>query len=312
MELKLAEKIIGKTPLIDVSYLSLSKGVKIYAKCEFMNPGQSFKDRMALYLILHLEKASVIQPGDTLVCASSGNTGCSIAMIGAIRGYKVIVTTSQKCSIEKQTHIRKLGAELIVVNPEEDYVVEAKKIADAKGYYNIDQYNNKLSPLSYYHSLGPELYQDFLSLDLELTHFVMSGSSFGCIMGVSKSLKSFDNRIQTILADPDGSNIYNYFYHLPIEQEDATQDLFKIDGAGKKEPTGCLDFSLIDNVLKVKRSAALDMCHEFSKVAGLMLGGSSGLNLLAAKELSRESKKNTVIATVLCDVGLRYLSTIYA
>ena len=160
--------LIGNTPLIDLSSLVEKGGAKLYAKCEFMNPGFSMKDRIAKYILDMAENTGKLKAGDTIVCSSSGNTGCSFAMLGGMRGYKVIVVTSKKCSIEKQNHVKALNAKLIVVD-EKDYMIYGQELAESYGYFNVDQYNNPYNPKAYYETLGPEIWRE---TEGKLTHIL--------------------------------------------------------------------------------------------------------------------------------------------
>ncbi|MEM8610630.1 MAG: cysteine synthase family protein [Cyanobacteria bacterium P01_H01_bin.105] len=304
--------LIGNTPLIDLSFLTKKKSASLYAKCEFMNPGASMKDRIASHILDVAEAKGDLSKGDTIVCASSGNTGCSFAMLGAIRGYSVIIITSSKCSLEKQNHIKALDAQLIVVKKNEDYMAFGDKLAAENGYFNVDQYNNPYNPETYYKTLGPEIWKD---TDGKVTHFVMTGSTFGCISGTGRFLKQKNPNIKIILADPVGSNIYDYYYksHLsnkPFYQANKSNTSI-IEGAGKSKPTQCLDFSVIDEVIQVADYDAISTCHELAKREGLLLGGSSGINVFAARELARLLPKESTVVTILCDNGIKYLSKIY-
>nr|VFJ90857.1 MAG: cysteine synthase A [Candidatus Kentron sp. H]VFJ91886.1 MAG: cysteine synthase A [Candidatus Kentron sp. H]VFJ98541.1 MAG: cysteine synthase A [Candidatus Kentron sp. H] len=305
--------LAGNIPMIDLSEFTRSENTSLYAKCEFMNPGFSMKDRIASYILDQAEEAGDLKSGDTIVCASSGNTGCSIAMQGNIRGYRVIIVTSEKCSLEKQNHIRALNAELKVVSQAEDYMAYGKDLAEDKGYFDVDQYNNAGNPEAYYHSLGPEIWEDTRGL---ISHFVMTGSTYGCISGTAKFLKEQNKDIQVILVDPEGSNIHDYFYNAyrtgarnytfdPIEKPSL------LEGVGKERPTGCLEPAVIDKVDKVSDQAAIEMCHRMAAEAGLMVGGSSGLNVAAAVRVTEAAEPDSVVVTILCDSGVKYLSKIY-
>lgn len=301
-------ELIGNTPLIDLSYLDISNATTIYAKCEQFNPGLSLKDRMARHILNELEKRKEIKIGGTIVCASSGNTGCSVSMLCAFKGYNSIVVTNKKCSLEKRAHIRSLGAELIVVTDSENYREVAKEIANNNGYIDLDQYNNPHNAEAYYNSLGPEIWED---TNGEITHFVMTGSTYGCISGVSKYLKEKNKNIKVILVDPPGSNIFYYFYkkEIPIY---TGKKVSIIEGVGKEKPTKCLDFSVIDEVLRVDEESAVSMCRRIAKEKGMLIGGSSGLNLSGAIRVASGIKtKGSLIVTLVCDSGVKYLSKLF-
>jgi len=302
---------IGNTPLIDLSFLA-SGGAQIFAKCEFMNPGMSMKDRIAQQMIKVAIKRGDLKPRGTIICASSGNTGCSVAMIGASMGFAVIVVATSKCSEEKLAHIRAYGAKVIIAEDLE-YMDVARKIADENGYYNIDQYSNPDNPQAYYETLGPEIWQQTQG---KVTHFVMTGSTFGCITGTSRYLKERNSDIKVILADPDGSNIHKYYYQIYRKQNPALKlgemGKFIIEGAGKSKPTSCLDCSLIDEVYKITDQQSVDMCYRVARESGILVGGSSGLNLHTAATLAGKLTPDNLVVTILCDNGVKYLSKIYS
>ena len=305
--------LIGNTPLIDLSKLVDENSAYLYAKCEFMNPGLSLKDRIANYILDVAEAQGQLKRGDVIVCSSSGNTGCSFAMLGKMRGYHVVIVTPEECSIEKQNHIKALDAELIVVN-KNDYMDYGGKYAQEHGYFDVDQYNNIYNPEAYYHTLGPEIWRD---TNGEITHFVVTGSTFGCISGTGRFLKERNPEIKVILADPMSSNIYAHYYsnlknkknNLSFHVDHGKPSI--IEGAGKSAPTKCLDFSVIDDVLQVSDEAAVSTCHQLLEYESLLVGGSSGVNVSAAKFIANRSDQKHVVVTVLCDSGVKYLSKIY-
>jgi len=305
--------LIGKTPLIDLSGLINGVSSRLYAKCEFMNPGTSMKDRMANHILNMAEANGQLKKGDTIVCASSGNTGCSFAMLGAIKGYSIIIVTSKNCSLEKQNHIKALNAQLIVVDEDENYMDYGDKLAEENGYFNVDQYNNPYNPEAYYRTLGPEIWEDTQG---EITHFVMTGSTFGCISGTGKFLKEKKPSVKVFLADPISSNIYSYYYSCYSKNSSPhvvvnTPENSIIEGAGKDQPTNCLDFSVIDEVLQVSDQDAVSACHQLSQREGVLVGGSSGINLAAAKSIANQLSEEKLVVTILCDSGIKYLSKIY-
>ena len=302
--------LIGKTPLVDLT--SLTRAAQLYAKCEFLNPSFSMKDRIAKYILEMAEATNQLKPDDTIVCSSSGNTGCSIAMLGAIKGYSVIIVVSDKCSMEKQNHIKSFNATLIVVD-ERDYVEYGKKLAQDNDYFDVNQYDNPYNPETYYKTLGPEIWKE---TNGKITHFVMTGSTFGCISGTAKFLKEKKQAIQVTLADPLYSNIHSYYYNgylknNPQYQPVATTQSYLIEGAGKQKPTQCLDFSVIDEVLQVSDQEAISTCHKLAEKESLFVGGSSGINVFAATIVANRLKREDVVVTVLADNGIKYLSKIY-
>lgn len=298
--------LIGDTPLVDVSSM-LDAPVRLYAKCEFMNPGLSMKDRMIKYILLKAEQEKKLRPGYTVICASSGNTGLSVAMLGAVKGYNVIVVTSEKCSVEKQDHIRAFNAKLLVTN-EDEYVNYAGYLAKKHGYFDINQYDNPDNPQAYYSTLGPEIWKQSCGT---ISCLVMTSSTFGCISGTARFLKEQNRDIQVILADPLHSCLsdrYRQYRKLPAKN--VFKKEYIIEGAGKTEPTSCTDFSLIDDVIDVSDKEAVACCKQLATKEGFFVGGSSGLNLAACLKMSKRLDKG-IIVTILCDNGVKYLSKIY-
>jgi cysteine synthase len=203
-----------------------------------------------------------------------------------------------------------LNAELIVVDPD-TYISYGEDYAREKGYFNVDQYSNIYNPEAYYKTLGLEIWKD---TNGTITHFVMTGSTFGCISGTGRFLKEYNPEIKVILADPLHSNIYEYYYKNI--KDDVSSSLTAgtssiIEGVGKSAPTKCLDFSVIDEVLKVTDEEAVATCHQLAREEGLLVGGSSGVNVFAAKLVANRLSQKDVVVTILCDNGIKYLSKIY-
>lgn len=304
---------IGNTPLIDLSRMVPDGSAHLYAKCEFLNPSFSLKDRMASHIITVAEQEGTLKKGDVIVCASSGNTGCSVAFLAQLRGYQAVIVTSERCSQEKISHIKSLNAEVIVVE-HEIYMAYGRDYAKEHGYFDVDQYNNGRNPEAYYNTLGPEIWRETSG---EVTHFVMTGSTFGCVSGTGRFLKECNSEIQVILADPQSSNIYDYYYQTDASSSTTADKYYGnsvgsiIEGAGKSEPTQCLDFSVIDEVVRVTDKEAVSTCHQLSKQEGLLVGGSSGVNVFGAQQIAQRLEPENVVVTILCDNGIKYLSKIY-
>lgn len=301
---------IGNTILADLSALSPNPNVKIYAKCEFMNPTYSIKDRIAKHIFTVAEQEGRLKPGDTVIAASSGNTGASIAMFSAMKGYRCIITTNTKCSSEKCDVIKGFGGELIVtacgVSPDspEHYMNLADIMAEKEGYFNVEQYDNPLNPDAYYCTLGPEIYNQ---TNGEVTHFIAAGSTGGTISGTGKYLKEQNPNVKIVMADPVGSIFYDYWKDETLVKPKS----FEVEGVGKDTIPGALSLEIVDHMIRVNDKEAFQMCRTLSSTEALLVGGSSGLNVAAAVKLAAELTEPAVIVTVLCDSGLKYLSKIY-
>jgi cysteine synthase len=300
--------LVGHTPLIDLSHLLNSKTSKLLVKCEFFNQSLSLKDRMVSHIIETAERLGKLTTGQDIVCSTSGNTGCSVSMIAASKGYHSIIITSDNCSPEKVSFMEAFGSKILKVDHSK-YVKMGSMYAHEYGCFDINQYDNPLNPDAYYRTLGPEIWE---ATSGAITHFVMTGSTYGCISGTSRFLKEMKPSVKTILVDPVGSKIYDYYYGY--QMADVNNGSIKpsiIEGAGKSSPTGCLDTSVIDRVVQVPDISAISICRSLALYEGLLVGGSSGLNLSAAISIANSLNESGVVVTILCDSGIKYLTKIY-
>lgn len=299
------------TPLIDLTGLlspaAIKAGVQLKAKAEYQQPGWSMKDRIAEHILTSaIESGALVSPGGTVVAASSGNTGASIAMCCARLGLKSVIITDGKCSQEKKDSIKAYGAELIVAEKGQDYM--AMEIAMGKEnpqWFTFDQYNNHLNSEAHYNTTGKEI-QD--QTEGKVSHFVMTASTGGTITGVSRRLKESNPDVNIVLADPEGSALCHY-----VRTKDLVQPPSKtiIEGAGKLNIPGVLDITNIDDVIQVSDKDALCMCHTIARNEGLLVGGSSGVNVHAAVQLANSLQEPSVVVTLLCDSGIKYLSKVF-
>ena len=281
---------LGSTPLVDITSLASPKvaGVKVLGKCEFFNPGFSMKDRIVKNIFDKAEEAGLLRPGGTVVAASSGNTGAAVAMLAAMRGYKAVITTSPKCSDEKIATIKAYGAEIIVSpsglsddHPSSYMNIARTLAAQNEGWFDVNQYDNLDNPEGHYRTLGPEIWSQTVG---RVTHFVAGGSTGGTISGTGRFLKSKNPDIKCVLADPYGSIFHEYF----VSQKLVQPKKFLVEGVGKGSIPGCMDFSLIDDVVQVRDEDAFHICHELARTEGLMVGGSAGLNTWAAIQIANQ------------------------
>ena len=305
---------IGNTPLHELTdnYINPCKQkASIFIKLEDRNPTKSIKDRMVAHVIdeyLQREDDEI-----TFVTASSGNTGTSLAYICAQLQLQCIIVTTTKCSAEKVSSCEAHGAEVIVVDESHSrqsrhhYENVARKIVSSnRSFINIDQYDNRLNPQSYYESLGPEIWRE---TEGRITHFVASGSTCGTITGVAKYLKEKNPEIRVILADPIGSSIAS---GLGFAGRSSREHKSVLEGVGKTYMPPLLKAGLIDDVVKVADASAIDACHSLVGREGLFLGGSSGLNVCAAREIAKRiHSAASVVVTIGCDSGEKYASKIY-
>ena len=304
---------IGNTPLVRLQKINPNPLLSILMKLEFFNPSASIKDRMVLHMIEKGEQSGALKAGGTIIEATSGNTGASLAMIGAIKGYRVILVVSEKVSQEKQNTLKAYGAKVVVTpsgvpSDSPDYYVNVAKrlVKETPGSFQLDQYDNPINPEAHYLSTGPEIWEQTKG---KIDYFVASGSTGGTISGVGRYLKEKNPKIQIVLADPVGSIFYDYFKKGKIPKGALGSKY--IEGIGQNHLTGAIDFSVIDDVIQVPEKEALAVGLSLAQKEGILAGGSSGANVWAALEIGKQVKGKATIVTVLPDSGLKYLSKMY-
>jgi S-sulfo-L-cysteine synthase (O-acetyl-L-serine-dependent) len=288
---KTLEDFVGETPLVRLQRIPGETSNVLLAKLEGNNPAGSVKDRPALSMIVHAEERGRIKPGDTLIEATSGNTGIALAMAAAMRGYRMILIMPENQSLERRQTMRAFGAELVLVSKaggmEQARDVAEQMQSEGKGVI-LDQFANPDNPLSHYEGTGPEIWRDTQG---KITHFVATMGTTGTIMGTSRFLKEKNPAIQIIGVHPkDGANV-------PGIRKWPQEYLPKI-----------FDRSRVDRVIEVSQPAAEDMARRLAREEGIFAGISSGGGLAAAMQISAEVR-DAVIVHVVCDRGDRYLST---
>ena len=288
---KTLEDFVGETPLVRLQRIPGNTSNVLLAKLEGNNPAGSVKDRPALSMIVHAEKRGTIKPGDTLIEATSGNTGIALAMAAAMRGYRMILVMPENQSLERRQTMRAFGAEL-VLTPKTGGMETARDVAErmqaeGKGFI-LDQFANPDNPLSHYEGTGPEIWRDTQG---KVTHFVATMGTTGTIMGASQFLKEKNPAIQIIGVHPkDGANV-------PGIRKWPPEYLPKI-----------FDRNRVDRVIEVSQLEAEEMARRLAREEGIFAGISSGGGLAVALKISAEVE-NAVIVHVVCDRGDRYLST---
>lgn len=304
---------IGHTPLVKLQRLVENPLVTVLVKLEFLNPSGSIKDRIVLYIINDAERRGLLKPGGTIIENTSGNTGAAAAMIGAMRGYRVVLTMPDKVSQEKQNALKAYGAEIVVtptaaaIDSPEHYVNKAKQLAaETPGSFRINQYDNLKNPEAHYLSTAPEIWQQ---TEGQIDYFVAAGSTGGSISGIGKFLKEKNPAIQVVMPDPIGSIYYDYFTSGKIPAGGNCNYL--LEGIGEDHMVQAMDFSVVDKVVKVTDQQAFDVARQLARREGILAGGSSGANVWAALEIAREAIVPTTIVTLLPDGGVKYLSKCY-
>lgn len=305
---------IGRTPLVRLSNLTLNADVSIWAKCEFLNPTGSIKDRIVAYIVEQAEANGLLKPGATLIESTSGNTGAAVAMIAAIKGYRAMLVIPDRVSQEKQSVLKALGAEVRVLPSEapidspQHYVNVAKQLhADIPNSYYINQYHNLQNPQAHYQTTGPEIWEQMQG---QIDVFVTVAGSGGTVSGIGRYLKEKNPAIQIIAVDPIGSVYHSYFKKgvLPSSEE---MPPCLVEGAGEDHLTRSMDFSVIDDIIQFQDQDAFKMAHRLAKAEGMLAGGTSGANVWAAVQIAKQATKPLRIVTILPDNGIKYLSKFY-
>jgi cystathionine beta-synthase len=308
--------LIGRTPLIKLNKITSPFNGDFYAKVEAFNPGHSTKDRIALYIIEEAERRGILNPGDTIIETTSGNTGFSLAMVSVIKGYKCILAVSSKSSPDKIDMLRSIGAKVYVCpahvaadDPRSYYEVAKRLHEETKGSIYINQYFNQLNVDAHYNSTGPEIWNQ---TEGKITHLVACSGTGGTISGTAKYLKEQNPKIRVIGVDAYGSVLKKY--HETNEFDEKEIYPYRIEGLGKNLIPTATDFSQIDEFIKVTDEESAHTAREISKTEGLFVGYTSGAALQAVKQLNEtgEFKKGDIVVVIFPDHGSRYMSKIYS
>jgi len=306
---------IGNTPLIRLNNASEITGCEIYGKAEFMNPGGSVKDRAAKAIIEHAEKSGNLKIGGTIVEGTAGNTGISLAMCANARGYKTVIVLPETQSQEKKDMLRICGADLRLVPavPYKDpnnYVRYSEKLANdlskenSNGVIWANQFDNVANQEGHYETTGPEIWKQTKG---NIDGFICSVGSGGTIAGISRYLKEQKPDITIGLSDPLGSALYNYYENGELKSEGNSIS----EGIGQGRITANLDYAKIDKAFQVSDQEALPIIFDLHSEEGLLLGGSSAINVAGAIHLAKHLGPGKTIVTILCDSGSRYFTKLW-
>jgi cysteine synthase A len=315
MEKKTFIDLIGNTPLVYLRRVSEETGCTILGKAEFLNPGQSVKDRAALWIVRDAEEKGLLRPGGTIVEGTAGNTGIGLALVGNALGYRSVIVMPETQSQEKKDMLRLCGAELILVPavPYKDpnnYVRYSGRLAEElaakepNGAIWANQFDNTANRRAHLEGTGPEIWRQ---TDGRVDAFVSAVGTGGTLAGVGIALKERNPDVVIALADPFGSAIYSYYAHGELKAEGNSIT----EGIGQGRITQNLEGAPVDEWFQIPDEEALPLVFDLVLHEGLVLGGSTGINIAGAIRLARKMGPGHTIVTILCDYGNRYQSKMF-
>jgi cystathionine beta-synthase len=296
--------VIGNTPLVRLS--RLHPPGNLVAKIEYMNPGGSVKERIAVTMIEQAEKEGLLGPGGTIIEPTSGNTGVGLALIGAVRGYRVICTVPDKVSKEKQDLLRAYGVEVIETpteygpdHPESYYGVANRLAAEIDGAFQPNQYFNEANPRAHYETTGPEIWEQ---TDGTIEVFVAGVGTGGTISGAGRFLKEKNPRLEIVGADPEGS--------IFSEGPEGNIHQYLVEGVGEDFYPETVELGLIDRFIAVNDAESFAMARKLARTEGVLTGGSGGLAVEASLRVADEDHRRLVVV-IVPDSGRGYLSKVF-
>lgn len=306
---------IGNTPLIRLKRASEETGCEILGKAEFLNPGQSVKDRAALFIIQDAVKSGRLRPGGVIVEGTAGNTGIGLALVGNALGFRSVIVIPETQSQEKKDMLRLCGAELIEVpavpyKDDNNYVKYSGRLAEElnakepNGAIWANQFDNIANRQAHIETTGPEIWDQ---TDGTVDGFVCAVGTGGTLAGIGMALKERNNDVVIGLADPMGAALYNFYKNGELKSEGSSIT----EGIGQGRITANLVDAPIDTAFQIEDAEALPIVFDLLKDEGLCLGGSSGINIAGAMRLARDLGPGHRIVTILCDYGTRYQSKMF-
>ena len=306
---------IGNTPLVKLKQASELTGCHIYGKAEYLNPGESVKDRAALFIVEDAIKRKLITRGGTIVEGTAGNTGIGLAVVCKEYGLNLKIVIPKTQSIEKKETLKKLGAELIEVeavpyaNPN-NYIKQSKKIAEdlnkssSNGVYWANQFDNTINAEAHIQTTAKEIWNQTAG---NIDGFTCAVGTGGTLAGVSIGLKNKNSNIKIALSDPMGSSLYSHIKNNKLESNGSSIT----EGIGTGRITKNFDKALVDDAFQTNDTEALNIVYDLIEKQKIILGGSSGINIAGAIKLAKQLGPGKTIVTILCDHGKRYASKIF-
>ncbi|MEO1703394.1 MAG: cysteine synthase A [Pseudomonadota bacterium] len=307
--------LIGNTPLVKLKRASEETGCTILGKCEFLNPGQSVKDRAALWIVRDAEKRGVLKPGGVIVEGTAGNTGIGMTMVANALGYRTVIVIPETQSQEKKDALRLLGAELVEVpavpyrNPN-NYVRLSGRLAqqlantEPNGAIWANQFDNPVNRQAHIDSTGPEIWRD---TDGKVDAFICACGSGGTLAGVATYLRSQSDKVKIGIADPMGAALYSFYTSGELKSQGGSIS----EGIGQGRITTNLEGFTPDFACQIDDRQALEIVFALAEEEGMIMGGSTGVNIGGAVKMAKELGPGHTIVTILCDYGNRYQSKVY-
>ncbi len=307
---------IGNTPLIRLNRLSWATGCEILGKAEFLNPGQSVKDRPALGIVRDAEASGALKPGGTIVEGTAGNTGIGLALVGAALGYKTVIIMPRTQSKEKKDAVRNLGARLIEVdavpysNPNHyarysGRLAEELNESEPNGAIWANQFDNTANRKAHYDTTGPEIWTQTSG---KVDGFICAVGSGGTLAGVAQALREKSGgKVKIGIADPGGAALYEYYKNGELKSEGTSMT----EGIGQGRVTANLEGLSVDYAYRIHDRDALNHIYDLIQNEGLCLGGSAGINIAGAEQMAKDLGPGHTIVTILCDYGNRYQDKLF-
>ena len=297
--------LVGNTPLVKLTSVVPAGSATVAAKIEYMNPGGSVKDRIAVKMVDDAEKSGALKPGGTIIEPTSGNTGVGLALVAQQRGYHCIFVCPDKVSLDKQNTLRAYGAEVVVCptavppdHPDSYYAVSDRLVRETDGGWKPDQYSNPAGPESHYETTGPEIWDD---TDGQVTHFVAGVGTGGTITGAGRYLKEVsEGRVKVVGVDPEGS-VYSGGSGRP----------YLVEGVGEDFWPSAYDPDVPDEIIAVSDADSFEMTRRLAREEGLLVGGSCGMAVIAALEVAEREGPDALVVVMLPDGGRGYLSKVF-